>query len=299
MNNRDKRTDEARDTHWLPRHVRRPVLTIVLAASAIALLQLSARAAEEQAAPAAAADTNGHSIVVAVLPLALSAPDEHLQPLVDAMGDMLVVHLSHHPKLKLVDRGELDRLLSEQSLAALVRQPSEQARFGKLLGAEWVIVGGVTVTGKQLITSLRLVEVTTARIAGATSGKSSAEAIMELVAKAGDDLMNKMDLDLGELPESRVDTSADANQQFMRGLGFYFGQMPEHASAHFMQALATDPTHAEARWWNARVYFEGKEYAHAQVELAKFLRDHAASAHAARAKEMLSQCKQAKSTESR
>ena len=266
---------------------------VTFGAAQLALWAPDLRAADGQAAPAPETPAKDPSIAVAVLPFTTSAPDDHFKPLVDAMGEMLMAHLSQYQNLKLVERVDLDKVLKEQALGPL-QKPDDQARFGKLLKTQYVIVGGVTVDGKELQINLRAVEVNTARIAGASSGACSSNTVMESLGKTGEKLIHEMNLKLPELPENRVDTSADANLHYMRGLGFYFAQMPEHATSQFMQALAIDPEHAKARWWNAQVYFEGQEYGHARVELEKFLHDHAKHPDAARAKALLARCESPK-----
>jgi TolB-like protein len=177
---------------------------VAFGAAQLALWAPDLRAADGQAAPAPETPAKAQSIVLAVLPFTASAPDDHFKPLVDAMGDMLAVHLSRHPTLRLVERVDLDKVLKEQALGPL-QKPDDQARVGKLLKAQYVIVGGVTVDGKELQINLRAVEVNTARIAGASSVACSSNTVLESLGKIGEKLIHEMDLKLPDLPENRVD----------------------------------------------------------------------------------------------
>ena len=262
---------------------------IVFATVTLVFAPRAMPAAESASVAAAKVDDKHRSIALAVFPLTASAPDDHFKPLVDGIAEMLMAHLARYPNLKLVERVELDKILKEQALG-LLEKPDEQVKLGKMLKAQYVIVGGVVVDGKKLIINVRALEVGTARVAGAAKGTCSGDAILETLGKIGDKLIQEMSLDLPALPKNRVDPIAGASLHFMRGLGFYFAQMPEHATAQFMQTLAIEPGHAGARWWNAQVYFEGKEYAHARVELTRFLHDHAEHPDAARAKDLLARC---------
>ena len=96
-----------------------------------------------------------------------------------------------------LERTQLQKLLDEIKLdhTALV-DPATAAQYGKLVGAQYLVLGtvtGLSKKGNELIAhlSLRMVEVETARIflAGRGSGKSKDD-IHEALEKAAEDALN-------------------------------------------------------------------------------------------------------------
>jgi len=120
-------------------------------------------------------------------------PDWHVGP---GVSDMLVSSLVKSNAFRVVEREQLDKVIAEQQLGkAGVVDPATAVRVGKVLGVQYIITGGVTEFGLETrggsIGSLgrvlggiaakqtqakvafdcRLVDTTTAEIAGAWTGR--------------------------------------------------------------------------------------------------------------------------------
>ena len=97
--------------------------------------------------------------------------------------------------------------------------------------------------------------------------------VLQIVQELAGRLARGIEIKLPRIMEKEIDRSPEANLHYMRGLGYYYGNLPDHAIAEFMKTLAIEPRHAKARYWNARCYFDGKEWEHAAIEYERFMQD--------------------------
>ena len=145
------------------------VLWRTLAAALICLptatLCASARAAQN--APAAnssanstssATPANGVSIAVADF----SGSDKELGRF---LADTLLTDLSQSERLRMVERAEIGKALTELKLQSTgLAEPQDVKKVGKLLGADRLIVGSYLVRDNQLLINARLLDVRTGRV---------------------------------------------------------------------------------------------------------------------------------------
>jgi len=230
-------------------------------------------------------------IVVAVLPFEHSSKDRHYEPLAESMGDMIVACLANVEELTFVERAELDKVLKEHELSLSgLADPKTKARVGRLLGAKYILTGGVIVIEKKLKVNAHLFEVETTRVAWSDGAEGKVEKLLPVVRELAAKLANDLDLKLPELKEEDIDKSPEANLHFMRGLGYYYANMLDHAIAEFMKALALKPDMLRARYWIGTCYFDEKEYKHARIEFDRFVLEFPKHELAPRVKEMLDVC---------
>ena len=81
------------------------------------------------------------------------------------VAEVISASLSANPNLQLVERDQIDKILSEHklSLSAAI-QPSEAARIGWLAGAQVLVVGRAYVIDEQMLITARIVGVETGRV---------------------------------------------------------------------------------------------------------------------------------------
>lgn len=75
-------------------------------------------------------------------------------------------------RFKVIERSQMTRVLSEQKFQLSGMTDSEFAQFGKMLGADYILVGSVSVLGSKYIINARVVEVKTASIIKAENGSA-------------------------------------------------------------------------------------------------------------------------------
>ena len=104
---------------------------------------------------------------VAVLYFDYSGKDEELSFLRKGLTQMLVTDLSQTRKLHLVERTQLEAVLTELKLNRSKKIDRASAnRIGKLLGAQYLITGGYFEAGGKLRVDARVIEVETGTVNG-------------------------------------------------------------------------------------------------------------------------------------
>lgn len=104
------------------------------------------------------------------------------------MATLLNVHLSMADNLILVERAELDKLLSEQELGLSgMVDVSSAARVGQLTGAKVLITGRVFTAGREVVAVARIISTETSRVYGEMvslpSGEGATSVASELAEK--------------------------------------------------------------------------------------------------------------------
>jgi len=229
-------------------------------------------------------------ITIAALPFAEASADGRYAPLAQVIGDILMTRLSDAEGLAFVERAAINDVLKELELSAAAGT-ADQARLGRALDAQFVLTGSLTSSGGNIQIAAHLLEVSTSRVARSARVGAQKDELFKSVDKLAQELVGQFSLELPQLTQEQIDQSPEAGLHFMRGLGYYYAGMPEHATTHFLKTLAVDPRHAEARFYNGMNYFErAEEYSHARIEFARFLKKFGDHRLASRAKEKLQQC---------
>jgi TolB-like protein len=244
------------------------------------------------AGPLCRADaSNGESpVTIAALPFAEASADGRYAPLAEVVGDILMTRLSDAEGLAFVERAAIDEVLGELELSTTADAPA-QARLGKAIGAQFVLTGSLTSSGDSIQLAAHLLEVSTTRVARSAKVTARGDELVNHVDKLARELIGQFNVKLPELTQEQIDQSPEASLHFMRALGYYYAGMSEHATTQFLKTLAINPDHAEARFYNGMNYFERvKEYGHARIEFARFLKKFGDHRLARRAKEKLQQC---------
>ena len=135
-----------------------------------------------------AADVAPPPVTLAVLPF--DASEEKLQGKAAEVAALLGVQLSINAELWLVERAELDKILSEQTLKLSgLTDPATAATVGKLTGARALITGRVIRSGDTVVLVAKVMSTETSRVFGETVTAASLDAIgkpiEELAEKIG------------------------------------------------------------------------------------------------------------------
>ena len=182
-----------------------------------------------------------------------------------------------------------DKLLAEHELSASA-SPADQVRLGRMAGAQFVLTGSLTAVGDKLQISAHLLDVATRRVAQSAKVTSEMDRLLQPIDKLAHELTDAVNWRLPELTRDQIDKSPEASLYFMRGLGYYYAGMPQHATTQFMKTLAVDAGHARARFWGAMTFLDQDQYDHAKIEFTRFLETFGQHSLAPRAKELLKRC---------
>jgi len=159
---------------------------------------------------------------------------------------------------------------------------------GRLLGADYVLTGGVAVLDRKVKVNAHLFDVKTTQLVRSESAQGALDDCMAVVTELAQKLAKDLNRVLPEVKPEDVDKSPEANLHYMRGLGYYYAGMYDQAAMELLNALSLSPSHADARLWCARNFLAQREYLHAAVEAGAFLKDWPDHRSAAEARRILS-----------
>lgn len=189
---------------------------------------------------------------LAVMPLQISGVSEELRPLQSALADMMVTDLSVTPAVKPVERVRLQALLDEMLLGQAGFTEGVTNRAGRLLKAENVVQGAITMTGEQQIRidgDVLLTEQRSSR--GTVSGEQSLEAIFDLEKQIVFQIYDRLGVTLTAQERERINGNRTSNLiafiAYGRGLEALDRGNYTEARAHFGEASRIDPGFSQAR----------------------------------------------------
>ncbi len=226
---------------------------------------------------------------VVVLPFHNATGKTDLNAICLGLVDLIPACAAKSERITFLERQRIDAVMAEQKLSLKGLSGAVlSVKVGKLTGAKYAISGSIVLRGDRIGINTHLYEVETARVAASSKVEGKLSDLLDVVQSATGKLMQKVRIDLPSLSNDDIDQSPKGNLHFMRGLGYYHSNMPHHAIAEFMKAIAVDPDHAMSRYWNARVYFDQGEYDHARAELTRFVTDFPDHKNVEEAKALLS-----------
>jgi TolB-like protein len=193
---------------------------------------------------------------VGVLPFerggAVGADDEDYQSMETGLQQLLITELGINSQLRLVERGQLRQILSEQDLAASGRVDAQTAaRIGKIVGARYMIQGGFVDLYGQLTLTARVINVETSEIVKVERSQGQRERLYNLVVELGDKITRGVNLpalqrQALEQREQR-DIPADAVRLYMKAVMYQDRGDTERAVQLYSQVVRDFPTYTEAQ----------------------------------------------------
>lgn len=142
---------------------------------------------------------------ISVAVLDFEVKDESVKGLGEKAATLIAAHLSVQPELIMVERAELEKLLSEQELGLSGTVSADTAaKVGNLTGAKVLVTGRVFKVEKELIMVAKVMSAETSRVFGEmVKGNSSApitDLAESLAKKIGDTVSQKADVLVAKVP---------------------------------------------------------------------------------------------------
>jgi TolB-like protein len=196
---------------------------------------------------------------VGVFPFLAVTDDPEMKPLGTALAELLTTDLSQTDRLTVVERAQVQALLTELSLGESGRvDPATAARSGRLLGAANLVQGRVEPSGSDLSVQAVVVSVPGGRDVPSPVRETDALArIFDMEKRLALALYEQMGIQLTQAERERVTRQNTTNVQALLAFGFGLeaadaGQDVE-AATHFVRALNLDPGFdlARAHWTKA------------------------------------------------
>lgn len=168
-------------------------------------------------------------------------------PLGKAVASMLTTELHGRPGLRVIERHQLQDLLTEQKLALSGRVDEGTAvTIGKLLGAQYMIYGQVTSIATQLRMDMRAVDVETSEIVEARKMTATTDELLDVVVQMADAFGRQLDLTPPSKRPAMESIPFRATIEFSRAVDFEDRGEIERALEHYRAALAIFPRHPAA-----------------------------------------------------
>jgi TolB-like protein len=203
------------------------------------------------ATPAWAQDTRPG---IAVLPIdnggSYGQDKENFEALQLGIPAMLISELSTNPAARLVDRRDINQLLSEQNLATAGRvDAATAAKIGKLVGARYMILGSFVDFYGDFRVDARIVDVETSEILKVVSSRKDRNKLFDIIQAVAVQIMADTKLPPltgAQASAAKRDIPTDALTYYSRALLYQDRGENAKAAEYFRKALVAFPGYTEA-----------------------------------------------------
>jgi TolB-like protein len=190
---------------------------------------------------------------VAVLHFSSFALSRDVSDLGAALLDMVTTELAKKNSVRVIDRAQVEDLLMKQKLLVSGRVADAEAmRAGKLLGAQYIVSGGVVMDKTDARLDIRLVDVETGLTVRSFKEKGKQDELLTLVEKLADNFTNDLKLP-GKAALAQAEVPVQAVLAYSRGLDFEKRGKKQQAVAMYEKTLKLSPGFGDAQKALARV----------------------------------------------
>jgi TolB-like protein len=129
-----------------------------------------------------------------------------------AVQDLLITDMASNSKIRLVDRSRIAEVMQEQGMVKGGQiDPATAVRLGKIMGAQYAVIGGWTSIGGKATLTGRTIDMETTQIANPEKIEGKSEDVFGLIAQLSSKLGSNMNL--APKPGRRVGDAGDAAKQ--------------------------------------------------------------------------------------
>ena len=234
------------------------------------------------------ADAKTGMVRVAVASLDNSTGRTSMDALGDGFADLLSVVFGRQQQLVVVEREELRRVMREQKLMGRMDADSRLV-LGRILKADFVVVGSFTETGEGLHIVLHVVEVKSGAVVRSARAGGTVDDLLpvcnELKRKLFEGWIGQ---DTSSGPEEK---NPLADLHYLRGIAHSQERNFDLAKADFARSLALAP-HADAEFRLAECHMATGGWGHAWVVLHGFIRQFPTDPRIPEARRQLDACRE-------
>lgn len=218
--------------------------------------------------PATAADNT-----IIVERMANSTGDNNLDPLSEGFSDLLVGYLSAYEGLEILYREDMHKIWKELAQSHSGLERTDVLRIGSLIQANTLIKGGFVKINGTFKANVHIYDIASTELRYSLAEVGKIENVDTLASSMADQIAAKLMSSSSIVRSKSIDAQPLVNIHFMKGLGYYYNGMYDHAVAEFMDVLDMDPARADARLLLGKSYSAGGEHDHARIEYRRFLQD--------------------------
>ena len=205
--------------------------------------------------------------------IANSTGDETLDPLSAGFSDLLAAYLSTYDELEILNREDMHKIWRElaQSRSGLDR--TDVLKIGSLVQANTLIKGGFVKINGTFKANVHVYNIASTELRYSLAEVGRIENVDTLASSIADQIADRVLSSSTAVQSKSIDAQPLVNIHFMKGLGYHYNGLYDHAVAEFMEVLDMDPARADARLLLGKSYSAGGEHDHAQIEYRRFLQD--------------------------
>lgn len=208
-------------------------------------------ASRKPAAPAEGGRTRLQTIAVFPFDNNAVTDRERLDFLRDWLADAMAERVTQSGEMRVVERGELVRILEEQKLGSSALASGEtRLRLGRIAGAQTLLFGGFSAIAEQMQIDARIVDAESGVVLQSLSVQGDAGAARQLAGQLSDQLLSGLGLRVTRqaLAAGLTDNrSLAAAEHYYQGLAFEKAGKTEEAIESYRKALELDHNDASAR----------------------------------------------------
>ena len=197
--------------------------------------------------------------VIAVLPLnVFSIGVKSSGDFGATLTDMITTEIGKKPTLIVVERQQVQDILTKQKLLVSGRVPDEELQHAaKILGADYLVTGGATMTAKEVRFDLRLFDAETSQDLHFAKQRGNADDMLTLVDQVADEFTKDL-----KVPSKAASIAAETHGEassvaailaYSRGLDFEKRGKRTEAAQQFEKSLQLSPNFDDAQKALARV----------------------------------------------
>ena len=165
-----------------------------------------------------------------------------------AVSAMLVTEFSGREGLQVIERAQLNDVLTEQRLALSGRVDEGSAvEIGKLLGAQYMFYGQVASIAGNLRLDIRAVDVETTEVISVLKKMDETSALLGVIIWVADEFSSELDLTPPSARPAIEPIPVQATIEFSRGVDLEDKGEIEQAMERYRAALEHHPGHRDAQ----------------------------------------------------
>jgi TolB-like protein len=146
---------------------------------------------------AAAQDTRPVVVVFTFTNSSIGPARAEFDGIATGVQDLLITDMASNPRIRLVDRSRIDAVLQEQNMVKANQiDPATAVRLGKIMGAQYAVVGGFIADGKgNAILTGRTIDMETTQIANPEKVTGKSDDVLAIIGQLSAKLGSDMKLD--------------------------------------------------------------------------------------------------------